>query len=151
MRLPRIFRVLVIILGMRSEKMILKNSLVVLFWYLSRSTTMPKWNWLDMLIGGGETVISTISVSFSYNIIFIVCILPTFFMHLKRTTMSPMLSKSLSPRPTNHRYLHWASRWDLKVCSKADYKGWRKARSCWWAWTWSGWWARSSIRSERSY
>ena len=92
------FRVSEIILGMRCGKMILKDSLVILFWHPSRNAIMPKWRWLDKFIGGEKIAISTISVNLSYKIIFVFCMLHTFFMHLRQITIIPMLSKSPGTR-----------------------------------------------------
>ena len=40
---------------------------------------MPKWSWLDKLIGGGKTTISIISIDLSYKIIFRTLYAPYFF------------------------------------------------------------------------
>jgi len=61
-RLSRIFEALMIVMDMRSEKIILKISSDISRWHLNRSTAMPKWDWLEKLIGDGKIAISTIDV-----------------------------------------------------------------------------------------
>jgi len=62
-----------------------------------------------MLIGGGKLAISTIIVGLSYEIIFIVCMLYIFFMHLRQNTI---LSKNPSPSPrVNHLPIFALSFW----------------------------------------
>ena len=39
-----------------------KQSSVILFWHLSRSVVMPKWDWLKKLIDGGKIVIVLVNV-----------------------------------------------------------------------------------------
>jgi len=95
MRLSHIFGVLMIVLGMRSEKMILN------FFSYFILTSEQKYHYAQMkLVGqaycGGKIAISMINIGLSYKIIFVICMLHTFFMYLRQTTMISMLSKSLS-------------------------------------------------------
>ena len=51
MRLSHVFRVLMIIMGTRSEKAIVKFFSVILFWHLSRNTTIPnEAGWTGLLV-----------------------------------------------------------------------------------------------------
>ena len=45
------FGVLMIVMNMRNEKIILKNCSVISPWHLNRNVFMPKWGWLEELIG----------------------------------------------------------------------------------------------------
>jgi len=62
---------------MKSEKTNLKISSDIYSWYLRRSVTMPKWSWLEKLIGDGKTVIWTVEVDLSYKNFFILGMLHT--------------------------------------------------------------------------
>jgi len=85
MRLSRIFGVLIIILGMRSGKMMLKNFFSYFVVTSEQNYHYVQMKLLDRLIGGGKTVVSTINVGLYCKIIFVVCTLHTFFMHLRQT------------------------------------------------------------------
>jgi len=97
-RLSRIFGVLMIIMSIRSEKIILKISLVISPWHLYRSAAMPKWGWLGKLISGGTTTIDHVDIGLSYKIFFILGMFHTFFIHLRLIAKRLMLSMSPSSR-----------------------------------------------------
>ena len=92
---------------------------------------MPKGGWLDRLIGGGKTAISTINVGLSYNIIFVVCILtPSLCIWDKLQYWASAWARELIIL----RYLHWASEGLREICSKSGCKDWHRSRalsSCW--------------------
>jgi len=77
MQLSRIFGLLMTMMGMKSEKIILKISSVISPWHVSRSANIPNWNWLEKFIGSRKIIISTIEVGLSYKIFFVLGVLHT--------------------------------------------------------------------------
>ena len=67
------FWILMIIMGMKNEKIILK----ILFRHLSRSNIIFNWNWLEEYIGDEKTAISTVDISLSYKRFFVLGMLHT--------------------------------------------------------------------------
>ena len=72
MRLSHIFGVLMIIMGMKNEKIILKNYSDIFPRYLNRSAAMLKWGWLEKL--GGKNSHSSVDVDLSCKTYFLLSI-----------------------------------------------------------------------------
>ena len=78
---------------------------------------MPKWGWLDRLIGGGKTAHIDDQCWFVLQD------------HLHNLYTSKLLYASetdyndpnVSPSSINHWYLHWASGGPREICSKSSY------------------------------
>jgi len=91
--------------GYEKWKIILKISSVISPWHLNRNAALPKWSWLEKLIGGRTTTIDHVDLDLYYKI-FVLSMLYTFLLHLRQITKSLMLS--MSPSWRGHNSAIWS-------------------------------------------
>ena len=78
-------------MSMKSEKINFKISSDISSWRLRKSVTMSKWSWLQKLIGGEKTVISTAEIGLSYKSFFVLGMLHTLRSHNSKEILAGMV------------------------------------------------------------